>query len=256
MILESIELEITAYSDVGLVRENNEDIAVVGRTFVRDGTYSTVEFLGGNGSLVLGVADGVGGSNAGEIASRYVIEQLAQCVNTLDRDMNGEQVEQAVRDVSAEAHQTLIRRGLLRSRYEGMATTATVLFLHGGVWYLVHAGDSRFYVGSGNGLRRLTRDHTLREFSGDPRIPGNILVNCFGSQDEFFVDFFRVFETLAERDVLLLCSDGLSDMVDEAVIWDVLSTVEDISAAGQELVELARAGGGRDNITFVAARVR
>lgn len=254
MSLEPIELEIAAYSDVGLVRENNEDIAVVGRTFVRDGNYSTVECVKQNGTLVLGVADGVGGSNAGEIASRFVIEWLTNCINTLDSGADGDAIEETVRDASVEAHETLIRRGLLHPRYAGMATTATVLFLHHGAWYLVHAGDSRFYLGSENGLRRLTRDHTLREFSGDPRIPGNILINCFGSQDEFFIDFFRVFETLTDRDVLLICSDGLTDMVDEAVIWDVLSSQDEITVVGQRLVELAKAGGGRDNITFVAAR--
>ncbi len=256
MSLESRELEITAYSDVGLVSENNEDIAVVGRTFVRDGNFSTVETIGENGTLVLGVADGVGGSNAGEIASRSVIEQLTHCINMLEHGMDSEAIEDALRGASLEAHQSLVRRGLLNQRYEGMATTATVLFLHDGAWYLVHAGDSRFYVGSGNGLRRLTRDHTLREFAGDPRIPGNILINCFGSQDEFFVDFFQLFETLAEGDVLLLCSDGLSDMVDEAVIWNVLSNENESSGVGQQLVDLAKAGGGRDNITFIVARVR
>lgn len=249
-------LEIVAVSDVGLARSNNEDIAVVGRTFIRDGVFSAIESVDNGSAMVLGVADGVGGSNAGEIASRYVIEQLAQCVNTLDNELDEEQLEQALRRACLDAHNALLRKGIMNPRYEGMATTATVLFHYQGRWYVAHAGDSRFYLGSGGHFHRLSRDHTLREFSGDPRIPGNILVNCFGSQDEFFIDFFRVADQSSPGVLFLICSDGLSDMVDDAVIWDVLSTSRDLTSAGQELVESAKAGGGRDNITFVAARIQ
>ncbi len=155
-------LEIVAVSDVGLARSNNEDIAVVGRTFIRDGVFSAIESVDNGSAMVLGVADGVGGSNAGEIASRYVIEQLAQCVNTLDNELDEEQLEQALRQACLDAHNALLRKGIMNPRYEGMATTATLLLHYQGRWYVAHAGDSRFYLGSGSDFHRLSRDHTLR----------------------------------------------------------------------------------------------
>ncbi|TVQ40635.1 MAG: serine/threonine-protein phosphatase [Spirochaetaceae bacterium] len=249
-------LEIVALSDIGLVRATNEDMAVVGRTFVRDGVFSAVEEVDNGTAMVLGVADGVGGGNAGEIASQYVIEQLTYRINTLECALGEDQLETAVREACLEAHNALLRKGIMNPRYEGMATTATLLFHYDGRWYVTHAGDSRFYFGSADGFRRVSRDHTLREFTGDPRIPGNILVNCFGSQDEFFADFFRVDNCRAAGDVFLVCSDGLSDMVDDQRIWDILCNSTDITSAGYELMDSAKAGGGRDNITFVAARVQ
>ncbi|TVR02010.1 MAG: serine/threonine-protein phosphatase [Spirochaetaceae bacterium] len=248
-------LEIACISDVGLVRENNEDIAVAARTYVRDGVLSSVEPVDPVLSTVLGVADGVGGSNAGEVASRFVLEQLALGIHTLDGELDSDALDERVRRICAEAHQGLIRKGLTSPRFEGMATTATVLFAYRGSWYVAHAGDSRCYHAARGSLRQLSRDHTLREFTGNPKIPGNILVNCFGTQDEFFIDFFRVCDQCEAGDVFLLCSDGLSDMVSNDTILTTLTDEPDLATAAQELVSAAKESGGRDNITLVVARV-
>lgn len=223
-------------SDVGLVRSQNEDAAFVG-------PYVAV------------VADGVGGAAAGEVASATA----AYAVSATVLGRMGEEPETLLLD-GIEAARTSIRRGVQGDLNRlGMATTVTAVVCDGHRVVLAHVGDSRAYRLRGGELTRLTTDHTyvqrlvatgqlrpeevarhpwrnvvLRSLDGDPVHEGVDLVSL----------------SLAVGDRLLLCSDGLSDLVSEPMIAELLS-VDDPHSAAAVLTRAALAAGGRDNVTAV-----
>lgn len=246
-------IELYLHSDVGLVRSRNEDFAGAGTVTVRDRSELVTITLPEH-PYVFGVADGVGGGNAGDVASKTVYTHLASGLAELEAGLGMEQLRERVREVAKEAHDELTRQGMLHSSRSGMATTCTAVMIYEGAPYLVHAGDSRLYRLRGGALRRLSRDHTLREFSGNPSIPGNILANCFGVDRDFFCDFHGLGDEVEEDALYLCCTDGLSDAVSEEAIRDTLDQEIDLAARGAQLIEQAREAGGHDNITLVIAR--
>lgn len=251
-----MKLEVHATSDVGLVRDHNEDLAVVGTHLVRDDSVDAFHEVSPDGAPYLfGVADGLGGHSAGEVASRDVVEALRGRIAELEGGLSPAGVVNTLSEVASAIHNELVARGKESPRHKGMSTTLTSILIYEGQLFLLHAGDSRCYVLRNGVLRRVTRDHTLREFSGDPSIPGNILVNCFGVQDRFFSDVRQFGDEGEPGDVFLICSDGLSDMVPDERIEITVRRADTVSAAGARLLELAREAGASDNVTFVLARV-
>jgi protein phosphatase len=249
------DLELYLESDVGLVRSRNEDFAGAGHVTVRDGSRS-VSLQLPRGPYLFGVADGVGGGNAGDVASRMVFNRLASAVAQLEAGLSEEQLRERVKAEAKDAHDELIRQGMLHPKRAGMGTTCTAVLLYESRPYLVHAGDSRLYRLRGGALRQLSRDHTLREFSGNPSIPGNIIANCYGVEGDFFTDFHGLGDELEEGAVYLCCSDGLSDSLGEEEIGDILDGNGELASRGAQLVARAREAGGHDNITLVLARRR
>jgi protein phosphatase len=251
-----MKLEVHATSDVGYVRTQNEDMALVGHRFVRDDRMSAFhEVLAGRSPYLLAVADGLGGHSAGEIASRDVLEALRSEIAELEANLAPAAVIQRLTEIAGRIQNGLLTRGSSSPGRQGMSTTLTSVLIYEDQFFLLHAGDSRCYVLRNEMLRQVTRDHTLREFSGDPSIPGNILVNCFGIQEEFFTDTQQFGSEGDSGDVFLICSDGLTDMVSDEQIEATLRDAESMEHAGDSLLEQARGGGAADNITFVLARV-
>lgn len=251
-----MRLEVHATSDVGLVRSHNEDMALVAKRLVRDRRYDTAHEIPERAEpYVLAVADGLGGRNAGEVASRLVLDCLRSDVSALKRNAGPAVIMRELDDIAEEIQNYLLKRAHANHRYRGMATTLTAVVYYEHEFFLLHVGDTRCYVCKNGVLHRVTRDHTLREFSGDPRIPGNILSNCFGSQEAFFADVRQLSSEGDRGDVFLLCSDGLTDMVDEKTTEAVLGESATMETAGDSLLREARETGGRDNITFILARV-
>jgi protein phosphatase len=230
-------------------------MALIGTRLIRNDRYDGVHEVSERGRpYVLAVADGLGGQNAGEVASRDVLDGFSAEIAALDAELAPATVSHRLTEMADRIQRDLLERGRANSRYQGMSTTLSAVVIYEGQYFLVHAGDSRCYVLKNGVLRRITRDHTLREFSGDPRIPGNILVNCFGAEDDFFVDVRQFGDEMETGSVLLICSDGLSDMVEDEVLESTISDAESLQEAGGRLLTLAAQGGGRDNITFVLAR--
>ena len=250
-----MKLAVHATSDVGLQRKHNEDMALLGRRTLRDDRYDSVHEISSQARpYVIAVADGLGGQAAGEIASRDVLLAFRDEIAVLETGLSPTAVSQRLVEIARDIQDELLTRGRANARHRGMATTLTAVVVYEERFFLAHAGDSRCYVLRNGALRQVSRDHTLREFSGDSRIPSNILANCFGSEQDFFLEAQQFASEGEPGDLFLLCSDGLSDMVPDDVIERTLSEVEDLDAAGARLLELAHAGGGRDNITFILAR--
>jgi protein phosphatase len=271
------QVEFGALSHPGNVRPSNEDyylVVRVGRalqtllTNLPPGDLPDRSEEEGYGLLV---ADGMGGHAAGEVAARLAVNALVNLV--LDQPdwilLTGERENERVLRRMARRYREVDE--LLRQEAEkdpnlwGMGTTLTVACILGGTLFVGNLGDSRAYLYRGADLYRLTRDHTLAQLLADT---GSI------RPDEVATHRFRhvltrslgTGEGLAQADVqqvplrdgdqVLLCTDGLTDRVDDAAIAAALQRAGTASDACQALVELALARGGRDNVTVVLARCR
>ena len=245
-------ITVTAMSDRGLVRSENEDAIWLGDRYVRSGVHVERFSQDRTGGLLLAVADGVGGSAAGEVASRWVTEQIASRLAAAKFPASYEATAGLVRRVADRVNRDLLREAGRHLELRGMATTFTAVLIRPPHTIWMNAGDSRLYTLDGLGMRQITRDHTLREESGDPSIPGNIISNCFGMPDGFHLDVGRF--DVSACDSFVLCTDGFTDYADLERAEDVLRSTFDAEQAVRALVDLALEGGGGDNITVLLAR--
>jgi PPM family protein phosphatase len=236
----TLELRYAVRSDVGLLREGNEDSAYAG-------------------PRLLAVADGMGGHAAGEVASAVAIGSLAD----LDDDMPPSELQIALSTAVAHANQVLHDMVSADPSITGMGTTLTAMLWSGSKVALCHIGDSRAYVMSGGQFRQITHDHTLvQSLVDDGRISPDeaathpqrsLLLRALDGTSEAEPDL-SILEAHA-GDRFLLCSDGLSGVVSEETLHRTLATVPDPDDAVLQLVELAIRGGGPDNITCIVADV-
>ena len=236
----ALALRYSARSDVGLLREINED-------------------SGYAGPRLLVVADGVGGHAAGEVASSVAVGVLAG----LDEDSPGgdllDRLSTAVRSANSHLRDMVSGDPDLR----GMGTTVTALLRAGSRFGLVHVGDSRGYLLRDGQLQQITRDHTfVQSLLDEGRITAeeadhhpqrNLITNALDGREDVELDL-SVRETRA-GDRYLLCSDGLSNMVSQDTIRDTLADEASTDVAVERLVELALKAGGSDNITAIVADV-
>ena len=235
----TLRLRYAVRSDIGHVREGNEDSAYAGARLVA-------------------VADGMGGHAAGEVASSTVIQTLA----ALDDDPAGGDLLDALSRAVIQANSTLRALSAQDSRYDGMGTTITALLSAGGRLGLIHVGDSRAYLFRDGRLEQLTHDHTLVQDLVDVgRITAeqakahpqrSLLTRALDGRDSVHPDVSVREARLGDRH--LLCTDGLSSVVSDETIADALR-LPDPQAAADRLVELALRGGGPDNVTVVVADV-
>jgi len=236
----TLELRYAVRSDVGLLREGNEDSAYAG-------------------PRLLAVADGMGGHAAGEVASAVAIASLAD----LDDDMPPSELQIALSTAVAHANQILHDMVSADPAISGMGTTLTAMLWSDGKVALCHIGDSRAYVLSGGQFEQITHDHTLvQSLVDDGRISPDeaathpqrsLLLRALDGTSEAEPDLSIREAHLGDR--YLLCSDGLSGVVSEETLHRTLATVPDPEDAVLQLVELAIRGGGPDNITCIVADV-
>jgi len=236
----TLALRYAIRSDVGLLREGNEDSAYAG-------------------PHLLAVADGMGGHAAGEVASAATITMLAP----LDAEDPGPDLVGALDDAVARANLRLQELIISDPAIEGMGTTLTALLWSDGYAALCHIGDSRAYVLRDNQFVQITHDHTLVQSLVDE---GKITEDDVATHPHRSL-LLRALDgrTIAEPDLTpldsypgdryLLCSDGLSGVVTEQTLHQTLASVRDPDKAAMRLVELAIKGGGPDNITCIVADV-
>ncbi len=236
----TIALRYAARSDVGLLREGNEDSA-----------YAS--------GRLLAVADGMGGHAHGEVASSVAIAEMS----LLDTDAQGgdllSAIEAAVRDANRKLHEMVSHNPSLK----GMGTTLTAMLWSGTRVALVHVGDSRAYLLRAGELYQITHDHTLvQSLVDDGRITQDeaathpqrsILLRALDGSGEVDPDLSLREAQIGDR--YLLCSDGLSGVVSAETLHHTLSTIEDPDGVVRTLIDLANRGGGPDNITCVLADV-
>lgn len=201
------------------------------------------------------VADGMGGHNAGDVASEVAVNTLAALAPTIpDVDLLGRAVESANHAVITEAQ---------KAGFEGMGTTMTACVVQGDKIAIAHVGDSRAYLLHTGKLQQLTRDHSWvadmveqgRLTPDEARVHPNrsVITRALGSDPTMQPDLYEI--TASEGDRLLLCSDGLTGMVDDGSIQAMLARIRDPQRCAAALVKEAIANGGSDNITVIVVDI-
>ena len=234
----------SARTDIGLKRKNNED------------AYLERLDLG-----VFAVADGIGGSAAGEIASGIFVETAR---DVFERGFYSDtETSTQIQEVFRQANERILLNTEEYPDHRGMGCTAELIAFRGGRFFIGHIGDSRTYLFRDGELRRITRDHSLvqdqlekglitPEDAKKHRLR-NIVLRAVGIYPSVELDLIN--GRIAPGDITLLCSDGLTDMVDEDLIREILASALGLTDKVEQLVESAKTAGGNDNITVVLCEV-
>ncbi len=261
---QELRLSLFGRTDVGQVREHNEDNFLVANLStdvrgLRDGNRTpSVE---GNG-LVIAVCDGMGGAAAGEVASQLAVDIIYDQFSTAEPLRTDEQVARClVNSIEQAGYQIFQEARADRSR-RGMGTTATVAAFRGRRLFFGQVGDSRAYLLRDGKLVQVTRDQSLvnqlieagqlTEEEAETFEHNNIILQALGTSETVQVDL--TYADVCAGDVLMMCSDGLSGMIRGEEIQDVLETIEEPLEACRELTQRANRAGGHDNITVIVAR--
>ncbi len=237
-------MKVISKTHVGMVRNNNEDSLLVREPFL------------------FAVADGMGGYSAGEVASRETLRAFEAATHDLRHQKDCDVVE-VLLDAFTKANKHTFVLAQKNSAYKGMGTTLTALYLPGdNTAYAAHVGDSRLYLYRNNTLSQITKDHsyvadllaqgkiTSNEAFNHPK--KNMLLQALGVEEEIRTDIFHF--ALEKGDILLLCSDGLSDMLRDMEIAHILEA-SDFENAATALLEQSLDNGGKDNISLIMIAV-
>tara|TARA_Y100000031_G_scaffold141941_1_gene171010 strand:- start:450 stop:1202 length:753 start_codon:yes stop_codon:yes gene_type:complete len=245
-------VRIAGCTDTGLKRNHNED------------------HIGFNQQLGIAVlADGMGGHKAGEIAAHMAVESVLEKLQDLvDQQssgvITGSQILEFVSNTISDSNNMIYQASEAQDEHKGMGTTLVAAVIEESQIYAGHVGDSRLYLFRDRILKRITRDHSLVQDLVDrgsyteeeARVAnvGHIVTRALGTKAEVEVDTAQ--HELQGDDLLLLCSDGLSDMVAD---WSIEETLkergEDLQATASKLVDLANRNGGKDNISVILMQV-
>ncbi len=229
-------MKVYAITDVGRVRPINEDS----------------HYLPRSGERFCAVADGMGGHNAGEVASAMAVETFANCMRVSDR-----MTASAIHDAVARANEVVFEEAGRDDRKSGMGTTFTALCRDGDTAHIAHVGDSRAYLIRNGAIMRVTMDHTLveemvmqglitpREAKNHPK--RNYITRALGTGRSVEIDLIQL--DIRPDDVYLLCSDGLSGHVEDRQMLSITLGEGGWQQKLEKMVQIALDNGGSDNIT-------
>ncbi|KAB3535229.1 Stp1/IreP family PP2C-type Ser/Thr phosphatase [Alkaliphilus pronyensis] len=231
-------------TDIGKVRDINED------------NYCIID----EKIKLFMVADGMGGHNGGEVASQIAIDTIKEHIlKYLEDENEDESIKGIMFEAFNRANKEIYKRGMEDTECDGMGTTATLALYANNKMYLGHIGDSRGYLIRGGAIGQITQDHSLvaellrkgsiseREAMKHPQ--KNIITKALGTNEEAKADIFKL--DFNNGDVLVLCTDGLSNFVDKYEIEKTVLENDDCQKSCLQLVELANQRGGYDNITII-----
>lgn len=238
-------MKIIAKTDIGIIRENNQDSYAVGE-------------LSGGASYAI-VCDGMGGAAEGAVASSVAVSTIREKLSkSYSSGMSDISIRSLLITAVENANKAVYDLSLTDEKYDGMGTTVVAAIVRNEFVYLVHAGDSRAYLIHDGEIRRLTKDHSIvqnmlekGEITSEEAFnhpDKHIITRALGVDESIRVDFAQ--EDF-ENDILLLCSDGLTNYVHDEEIRDILSNSVDEESI-KKLVDKANYYGGGDNITVVA----
>jgi serine/threonine protein phosphatase PrpC len=239
-------MKVYSVTDVGQKRKVNQDYV-----------FASEQAVGNLPNLFV-VADGMGGHNAGDFASSFAVQVLLDTVKK-DTEFNPIKI---IRRAIEYANQQLLEQAAHNEGMSGMGTTMVAVTIVDHYAYVANVGDSRLYVVDDDGIRQITKDHSLVEemvrmgeiSREDARNhpDKNIITRALGAKEEVDIDFFDI--KLHPDSVILLCSDGLTNMVTDDVIAQIVKETVSLEAAGQNLIRLANENGGKDNIAVVLVK--
>ncbi len=224
------------------------------RKLNQDYVYTSEEAVGHLPNLFI-VADGMGGHKAGDYASKLAVSTMVEEIAESEERKPESLLRKAI-----EAANTVVKKSAEKSlELEGMGTTVVAAAFEGRTLSVANVGDSRLYVVGSRGIRQITRDHSwveemvrrggLGREEARNHPDKNIITRAVGAEDYVKIDFFSV--ELEEGDMILMCTDGLTNMLDDEEIRMILDGARDIVEKAEELVRRANENGGKDNISVV-----
>ena len=229
-------------TDIGMVREVNQDYV-----FVSDLPVGKLPNL-------FVVADGMGGHKAGEFASRFTVEVVKEALAESSEETPEAMIIQAI----TSANRKLLETAKQDSRMEGMGTTLVVATVIERTLYLANVGDSRLYL-LNDEIKQVTKDHSLvqemvrlggiKQEEAKNHPDKNIITRAIGAKEDVEVDFYEY--RLKQGDMILMCTDGLSNMVEDGEMLHIVKGSRDVVEAVEGLIERANQNGGKDNIGIV-----
>lgn len=234
-------------SDVGCVRELNED------------SFCIYGFDGGEEKGFCVLADGMGGHNAGEVASQNAVKFITEELQKIE---SGEEIPRKINEAVMMANEKIYKMSCENSIHSGMGTTVVISYIADRMAYLANVGDSRAYAIRGEEIVQITTDHSVvaelllsgmitpEEARRHPQ--KNIITRAVGTEENVKVDIFEY--DFSPGDILVMCSDGLSTMLEDKEIFDIVKSEKDAKETVNKLVCAAKEKGGIDNITVVCVR--
>lgn len=235
-------MKACALTDTGRVRTANQDYV-----------YASVEPVGSLPNLFV-VADGMGGHQAGDYASRYIVENLVSYLQYTENS----QIVPLLREGILKVNTMLYQESKEKPELSGMGTTLVAAVADENTLYVANVGDSRLYLVRDR-IRQVTRDHSyveelvslgrLERGSKDYKDKKNIITRAVGTEDKLLVDFFEV--GLEPGDFILMCSDGLSNMLEDVEMEEIVGSDLELEEKAEKLITVANDNGGKDNIAVV-----
>ena len=239
-------MESFSITDIGVKRKMNQDFVFCEQNQV------------GNLPNLFIVADGMGGHKAGDFASRFSVEKVVEYIRSSKLTSPIRIFEEAIKNTNM----LLLNEAKENPNLEGMGTTFVIATIMDDILYVGNIGDSRLYL-IHDDIKQITRDHSLVEemikngelTKSEARFHPNknIITRALGASGEAIPDFFEV--SLKNEDIILMCSDGLSNMIDDTEIFETVSSRRDkIKSVVRALIEKANEYGGKDNITAIVVK--
>lgn len=235
-------------TDIGVKRAKNED-----------SIYLPNE---NEGIKLFILADGMGGANAGEKASQVAVQTIKDYIrlNFIKIERTKEEIEELIRKAMIEANKKIFELSIEYKEYSGMGTTVIIALIYRGRLYIGHIGDSRVYRLRQSVLRQLTKDHsyvqellrqgtiTIEEAKNHPQ--KNVLLKAIGCERDIAPDVIT--KGFVKGDIILICSDGLTNMVDDKDIYEIIMKhTSDLKMACKMLIDTANKSGGIDNVSAI-----
>ena len=235
-------MKACALTDTGRVRTANQDYV-----------YASVEPVGSLPNLFV-VADGMGGHQAGDYASRYIVENLVTYLQYTENS----QIVPLLREGILKVNTQLYQESKEKPELSGLGTTLVAAVADENTLYVANVGDSRLYLVRDR-IRQVTKDHSyveelvslgrLERGSKDYKDKKNIITRAVGTEDKLLVDFFEV--GLEPGDFILMCSDGLSNMLEDVEMEEIVGSDLELEEKAEKLITVANDNGGKDNIAVV-----
>lgn len=247
-----MNLCVTAASRVGCVRKNNEDMILVGSSFIRNDNINSKIELTPEKRIILAVADGMGGHNGGEFASSDALHNLRFFFSDLPAGLTAEEFNKMMLVWLESINHIFDSKGSVDERFRGMGTTLVGLAYYCGHFFSLNCGDSRLYRLRNGSLKQLTTDHSLNNMLGFSK-HCSIITNCIGGgNNHSYLDIVKLTDDVLFSDIYLLCSDGLSDMLNDQQIEVLLKSGGDADALCQAAIQ----AGGFDNVSACVIEVK
>lgn len=242
-------MEVIALTDIGLVREKNQD------SFLALKEYGIPLFV---------IADGMGGHKSGEVASSDAVKIIKEVFIENKEKLNHKSyIIKTIEDSIKKANKIIYKESLSSPEFSGMGTTVSLCYIYENNILIGHVGDSRIYMIEADEITQVTEDHslvyelvkkgeiTLEEAKHHPK--KNMITRAVGTSSDIEVDIIEI--EYKDDDKLLLCTDGLFNMVDENKMLESINISSSILKAGEELINEANLNGGLDNISLIIVKL-